>query len=80
MRPKVRPGICDAFIFVGVWADQIAYWVFSNDEVKTNKYLSHQHRGGIEYQIGITDKNIADFGEYRVSPTEIANSVIKKAR
>ena len=76
---QIKLDISDVFIFVGVWADQIVYWVFSNDEAKNNKYLSHQHRGGIEYQIGITDKNIADFDEYRVSPSEIANKVIEKA-
>jgi len=48
---QIKFDIADVFIFVGVWVDQIVYWVFSNDEVKTNKYLSHQHRGGIEYQI-----------------------------
>jgi hypothetical protein len=77
---QIKLDICDVFIFVGVWADQTAYWVFSNDEVKGNKYLSHQHRGGIEYQIGITDKNISDFDEYRVNPSEIGKKVIEKGR
>lgn len=77
---QIKLDICDVFIFVGVWTDQIVYWVFSNDETKNNKYLSHQHRGGIEYQIGITDKNIADFNKYRVSPSELANKVIEIAK
>jgi len=77
---QLKLDICDVFIFVGAWADQIVYWVFSNDEVKTNKHLSHQHRGGIEYQIGITDKNISDFDEYRVNPSEIGKRVIEKRR
>lgn len=77
---QIKIDICDAFIFVRVWADQIAYWVFSNDEVKNNKYLSHQHRGGIGYQIGVTDKNITDFDEYRVSPSEVANKVVQKGK
>ncbi|PJB49417.1 MAG: hypothetical protein CO103_05745 [Chloroflexi bacterium CG_4_9_14_3_um_filter_45_9] len=72
--------ICDFFIFLAVWSDQIIYWLLSNDEVKKNKYLSHQHRGGIEYQIGITDKNIADFEKYRVSPSEIGRKVIEKGK
>lgn len=76
---QIKLDVSDVFIFVGVWADQIVYWVLSKEEVKNNKYLSHQHRGGIEYQIGITDKNIADFDECRVSPSEIANKVIEKA-
>ena len=60
---QIKLDISDVFIFVGVWADRIIYWVLSNDDVKGNKYLSHQHRGGIEYQIGITDKNIRDFDQ-----------------
>jgi len=77
---QIKLDTCDVFIFVGVWADQIAYWVFSSDEVKSNKYLSHQHRGGIEYQIGITNKNIKDFNEYRVNPSEIGKKVIEKGK
>jgi len=77
---QIKLDICDVFIFVGIWADQIVYWVLSNDEVKKNKYLSHQHRGGIEYQIGITDKNIADFDKYKVSPSEIGKKVIQKGK
>lgn len=73
---QIKLDVSDVFIFVGVWADKIVYWIFSNDEIKSNKYLSHQHRGGIEYQIGITHKNITDFDEYSVSPSEIANKAI----
>jgi len=77
---QIKLNTCDAFIFVGVWADQIVYWVLSHDEVKNNKYLSHQHRGGIEYQIGVTHKNISDFDTYRVSPSDVARRVITKGR
>lgn len=77
---QIKLDISDVFIFIGVWADEIVYWALSNNEVKNNKYLSHQHRGGIEYQIGITDKNITDFDAYRVSPSEIANKVVQKGR
>jgi ribosomal protein L22 len=77
---QIKFDVSDIFIFVGVWADEIVYWAFSNNEVKNNKYLSHQHRGGIEYQIGITDKNIADFNKYRVSASELANKVIEIAK
>lgn len=77
---QIKLDTCDVFIFVGVWSDQIVYWVLSNNEVKNNKYLSHQHRGGIEYQIGITDKNISDFNKYKVEPSQIGNKVIQKAK
>jgi len=75
---QIKLDVCDVFIFVGVWTNQIGYWILSNDEVKSNKYLSHQHRGGIEYQIGITERNIADFDRYKVKPSEISVKVIEK--
>ena len=73
---QIKIAACDAFIFVGVWVNEIAYWLLSRDEVKANRYLSHQHRGGIEYQIGITDRNIREFEKYRVQPTEIAEKIL----
>jgi len=77
---QIKLDICDGFVFVGVWADKIVYWAFSNDEIKNSKYISHQHRGGIEYQIGITHTNIGDFDEYRVDPSEIGNKLIQKGK
>ena len=58
---QLKLDTCDVFIFIGVWVDEIAYRVMSADEVKNNKYLSQQHRGGIEYQVGIAHRNIGEF-------------------
>lgn len=77
---QIKLDVADVFIFVGVWVDRIVYWVMSNEDVKNNRYLSHQHRGGIEYQIGITDKNIAEFDDYRVEASEIRDKVIQKSK
>ncbi len=77
---QIKLDICDVFIFVGAWTNQIGYWVLSNDEVKNNKYLSHQHRGGIEYQIGITEKNIAEFDAYKVEPNKLGDTVLRKGK
>jgi len=74
---QIKVDACDAFVFIGVWVDQIIYWVLSKKQVKENKYLSHQHRGGIEYQIGITEKNIAEFERHRVKGTEIPEQIIR---
>lgn len=68
---QLKPEACDAFVFLGVWVDQIIYWVLSSTEAKANKYLSHQHRGGIEYQIGVTDNNISDFDVFRTDSLSI---------
>ena len=75
---QIKLDIADAFIFVGVWTDKILYWVFTNDEVKTHPIISHQHRGGIEYQIGIKDNNINEFKKYSVNPTEIVDTILNK--
>ena len=73
---QLKLDICDVFVFLGVWVNEILYWVLSHDDVKNNPYLSHQHRGGVEYQIGITDKNIRDFDLYLVPPEAVADKVI----
>ncbi len=76
---QLKFDICDIFIFIGVWTDVIKYWVLSNDEVKTNPYISHQHRGGVEYQIGITEKNISQFDKYLIEPQNLAEFILSKA-
>jgi hypothetical protein len=77
---QIKLDLADVFVLIGVWVDRIILWVMSNNEVKECKYLSHQHRGGIEYQIGITDINITDFDVYRVGASEIGNRVLGKGR
>jgi hypothetical protein len=73
---QLKLDICDVFVFLGVWVNEILYWVLSHDDVKNNPYLSHQHRGGVEHQIGITDKNIRDFDLHLVPPEAVADKVI----
>ncbi|OQB74146.1 MAG: hypothetical protein BWX89_00626 [candidate division TA06 bacterium ADurb.Bin131] len=75
---QIKPDMADVFIFVGVWVDKIIYWIMSREEIKKNKYLSSQHRGGIEYQIGITHKNISEFDIYKVGPRKIGKTVLEK--
>lgn len=73
---QLKFDVCDVFVFIGVWVDQIVYWVMSNADAKTNNYLSHQHRGGIEYQIGVTDRNLHDFARFQVTPDRLAGVVL----
>ena len=74
---QLKLKMCDVFVFIGVWVDSIRYWVLSHDAVESNPHLSHQHRGGVEYQIGITDKNIDAFAAYLVEPSNVADRVIQ---
>ena len=75
---QLKLDICEAFVFIGVWVNRIIYWVMSNEEIKTNKFLSHQHRGGIEYQIGIRDNNITDFDVYKTEAESVADTILDK--
>jgi hypothetical protein len=77
---QLKLDACDVFIFVGVWVDRIVYWVVSNEDARRNEYLSHQHRGGIEYQIGITDKNMQEFERFQTSPNQLGDAVLSLAR
>ena len=74
---QLKPEACNYFIFIGVWVDTIKYWVLTSEEVKNNPYISHQHRGGIEYQIGITQDNIKEFNKYLKKPNEIAAYILE---
>ena len=74
---QLKFDICDVFVFLGVWVDDIRYWVLSQDHVKSSPHLSHQHRGGVEYQIGITHKNLSAFDQYLVGSSEVAETVIE---
>jgi hypothetical protein len=77
---QLKLDVCEVFVFIGVWVDRIVYWVMSNQEVKDCRFLSHQHRGGIEYQIGITDRNRTEFNAYLTEPGAVAETVISKGR
>lgn len=77
---QLKLGIVDAFVFIGVWIDKIYYWVLTNKEVKNHPMRSHQHRGGIEFQIGITDKNINEFKKFAVEPDKLTDAIKSKVK
>lgn len=77
---QLKLNIADVFIFVGVWVDKILYWVLSNKEIKNHPLRSHQHRGGVEFQIGVTDKNIKEFDKFLVRSSDLLDVVKKKAK
>lgn len=77
---QIKLDMADTFIFVGVWVDKILYWVLTNKEVKKHPTRSHQHRGGIEYQIGITEKNIKKFEKFLVEPTKLVETIKSRVK
>lgn len=77
---QLKLGISDAFVFVGVWVDKIYYWVLTNKEVKNHPLRSHQHRGGIEFQIGITERNFGEFEKFYVRPEKLVDAIKTKIK
>lgn len=77
---QLKIDLCDVFVFIGVWVDRLLYWVLSNKEVAGHPSRSRQHRGGIEYQIGITHRNIGQFSRFLVDANSLANTVLIKGR
>jgi hypothetical protein len=73
---QLKLDVCDVFVFVGVWVDTIVYWVISSDDARQSQSLSHQHRGGVEYQIGITNKNIHEFERFQTRPDQLGDIVL----
>lgn len=76
---QIKKNICDVFIFIGVWVDKSCYWVFPHNFIENHPHLSPQHRGGIEYQLGITERNLTDFDKYLVEPRQLVNVIIRRA-
>ena len=75
---QLKTDACDAFVFIGVWVDRLTYWVLSSREAAEHPSLSHQHRGGVEYQIGIRDSNIRQFDRFLTDAGSLADAIIAK--
>jgi len=75
---QIKPKCADVFVWIGVWRDNIKYWMLSRDEVENNKYFSKgQHRGNIgEGQLYLTNENVSEFTQYEVQSTAIKEAVI----
>lgn len=77
---QLKLDIVDIFIFIGVWIDKIYYWVLTDKKVKNHPLRSHQHRGGIEFQIGITDKNFNRFKKFVTAPSQLVETIKSKVK
>lgn len=78
---QLKPKLCDVYIWLGVWRDEIKYWVLSSNEVINNKYYSPgQHRGNEgEGQLWIKHSNVEEFNDYLVYENELLEKVVEKA-
>lgn len=57
---QIKPFCCDVFIFIGVWLDDIKYFIIPSNEIKLlPDFRGKQHRTSTdEGQLAITNKNI----------------------
>lgn len=60
---------CKVYIFVGYFPKEERIWIFKPEEL--NNYAKNQHPGGVEFQFGITEKNINKFVENEMKPHDI---------
>jgi hypothetical protein len=79
---QIKPRCADVFLWIGVWRDNIRYWVLSRSDVENNRYFSRgQHRGNVgEGQLHLNRENIAEFDRYEVKSTDIKKSIIEAYR
>jgi len=74
---QIKTYCCDVFIWVGVWRNEIKYWVLSSYEVEHDaNYSSGQHRGNErEGQLHINEKNISQYERYRVASDQLKEAI-----
>ena len=74
---QIKPACCDVIIWIAVWRDVIRYWVFSSQEIESNRHYSRgQHRGNVgEGQLHVTHDNINNFKEFEMPPNRLAEAI-----
>jgi hypothetical protein len=77
---QIKLKCCDFVILIGVWIDDIKYWIISSEELKENKYYSNkQHKGNEgEGQIHFKRNNIDVFKRYEVNENELLQKIKEK--
>jgi hypothetical protein len=77
---QLRVESCDVIVLIGVWIDQLVYWVLSYNEIEVNKYFFHDKAKTEESILVISNKNISDFDPYRAAESEVAEAILKKRK
>ena len=79
---QIKPACCDVFLWIGVWRNEIRYWVLSSHDVLENQYYSKgQHRGNQgEGQLWIKESNIEAFDCYRTAARDLLEHILCQAR
>ena len=76
---QLKPDLCDVFIWLAVFRDEIAVWILNSDEVKNHKdYSKGQHRGnkGNEGQLHINKENIKSLSKFELLDNNIEKAIL----
>lgn len=67
----------DVIVWIGIWLDEIRYWVLTATEVATHRrFHDIQHGDTIGGgQLHVTDRNIHDFDSYQIQPNRLADAI-----
>lgn len=78
---QIKPKCCDVFVWIGVWCDDIKYWVLSSYDIENNKFFSKgQHRGNVgEGQLWLKNSNIKEFEKFLAEPKNLLFKIKEKA-
>ena len=80
---QLKPQLCDVFIWVAVFRDEIVVWVMSSNEVLKNPHYSRgQHRGnhGNEGQLHIKQNNINTLNLYELKGGNLEQAIRDAAK
>lgn len=75
---QLKPQLCDVFIWVAVFRDQIVLWVMNSNEVRSHPLFSKgQHRGnkGNEGQLHMKHDNIHLFEKYELGDNDLESAI-----
>ena len=75
---QLKPDLCDIFIWVATFKDEVVVWVMSNMEVSNNPLFSRgQHRGnkGNEGQLHVKRRNIHKFNKFQLEDNNLEDAI-----
>jgi hypothetical protein len=80
---QLKPQLCDVFIWVAVFRDQIVLWVLGSRDVGEHPlYSKGQHRGnsGNEGQLHVNEENVHQFDKFELGAGDLKAAIRKAAK
>jgi hypothetical protein len=80
---QLKPQMCDVFIWVAVFRDEIVLWILNSREVANHElYSKGQHRGnkGNEGQLHMKDDNISLFDQFQLTGDNLKQAIVDASK